>query len=214
MMTTIAKPKIKDRPILFSGEMVRAILAGRKTQTRRMVKGLTHDEDFEVMSAHPVVVRNNGEEEPGPLTFGIWADDWHIPCPYGKVGDRLWVKESWQAWHEFNGKQADEISAEARRRLNYPANGNTWDADRRNPRFMPRWASRLTLEITGVKVERLNDINEADAMAEGFYQAVAESPKGVGQDVVGWFHLLWESINGKGSWDANPFVWVIEFSRV
>jgi len=182
---------VKSKPILFSGPMVRAILDGRKTQTRRVVKQLLPEN------------RREG------LTISASM------CPYGKPrykrdpGDRLWVKESWIPAY-FSDKRPG------------------YRADWRDPEdipepkwkpslFMPRWASRITLEITGVRVERVKAISEDDAKAEG-----------VEGDNVGDFGIpckeyvipfadLWDSINGKKpgrSWADNPWVWVIEFERV
>lgn len=167
--------------------MVRAILAGRKTQTRRIVKPL-----------HMATV--DAEQ------FPILA-----MCPHGRPGDRLWVKETWGALpHMMGGVQ--------RETLRYRADGEyqnergTW---RWRPSIhMPRWASRITLEITDVRVERLQDISEADAKAEG-----VSMPDGTPTPPDFWsyqqeFRHLWEQINGPGSWDANPFVWVVTFRRI
>ncbi|MNL34799.1 hypothetical protein D3C87_1567900 [compost metagenome] len=158
-------------------------------------------------------------------------------CPYGQPGDRLWVREAYRFTDTFD---ADSPSRVAERCLD-AGYSKPWaplkfesDGDRRNwmnvgtptypttsPRagklrpgiHMPRWASRIDLEITDVRVERLNDISESDAVDEGFYQAVRESPNGIGEDVIGWYRELWELINGASSWDANPWVWVVEFKR-
>jgi hypothetical protein len=174
---------MKERPILFSGPMVRAILDGRKTQTRRVVK-----------------LRNDSCGDP------IMPNDPRMPCPFGGPGDRLWVKET-------HGPSAGGMV--------YRADGGTAcpDGGKWRPSiFMPRWASRITLEVTGVRVERLQDISQADAMAEGVTQGVYRGLTGsivatCEDQVVEGYRELWQSINGPGSWDANPWVWVVEFKR-
>lgn len=196
-----------ERPIIFSGPMVRAILEGRKTQTRRVIKPQptewVNDESHYV---NPVpCVRNK--------RFSGLLDC--IPCPYGIPGEKLWVRESWA----FKDKAGELIVPV------YRADGEeVEDAD--GSRFTPRWipsihmtrkASRIDLEITRVRVERLQSIGTADLLAEGF--EVQES------DGEGWdafcevqkrFETLWDTLNesrGYG-WDADPWVWVIEFKRI
>lgn len=173
----------KERPILFSAPMVRAILDGRKTQTRRVVK------DNHLRGCQP--------------------EDYLLSlCPYGQRGDRLWVRETWQTWKEFDRVRPANISNQAE--IQYPATYDGWDSRIRLPIHMPRWASRITLKITGVRVERLQDISRGDAMAEGCpFANTADGP-----NPRQWYADLWEQINGEGSWDANPWVWVIEFKRV
>lgn len=205
---------MKERPILFNDAMVRAILDGRKTQTRRIVKfpkGALLEEISKPWMRPTVWLPEQGES--------VLMD-----CPYGQTGDRLWVRETWQAWHEFNAMRAADIPEDAKLRINYPANGNTWDARMRPSIHMPRWASRITLEITGVRVEQLQDISEADAQAEGIagpydvgysaYQVPGDS-KPRYSTAAAAFETLWDSINsGSDAWDANPWVWVIEFQKV
>lgn len=163
---------MKERPIIFSGPMVRALLAGTKTQTRRICK-------LEVRAGMP---------EPE------WASLLKC-CPYGQPGLKLWVRETFR---ECNGTE---------KRIDYRATTDVPNpnANWRPSIFMPRAASRITLEIMSVRVERLRDISEADAMAEGV-GIQCESPMAVME-----YSLLWESINGAGSWDANPWVWVVSF---
>jgi len=185
---------MKERPILFSGPMVRAILEGRKTQTRRVVK-----------------------PQPGCDP----RDDEHLDmgrCPYGQPGDRLWVREAWHTDERdleyARAKHEDAMSDSPIYYRADPENDNagcTW----RPSIHMPRWASRITLEITRVRVERLQEISEKDAIAEGadpYLHPVHPGREGLRH--VDGFRSLWESINGPGSWDANPWVWVIEFKRV
>ena len=184
---------MKERPILFSAPMVRALLAGTKTQTRRIVKVPKRFEGFS-----------------SPAHAGV-----DFGCPYGAVGDRLWVRETWGLGFEDGEGGYSAIpwtGADPQKdgKAFYRADFNDPpDAPRRPWRpsiHMPRWASRITLEITGVRVERLRDISQSDAMDEGVsvgspatFQAVAA------------FRDLWESINGEGSWNENPFVWVVCF---
>ena len=151
---------MKERPILFSGEMVRAILDGRKKQTRRVVKLATFPNIFK--------------------------------CPYGKPGDRLWVRETFMPMPHLNAK----VFYRATDRLV----GGRW----RPSIFMPRALSRITLEITAIGCEPLNDISENDACWEGI-----QIPED--HDYIGAYRNLWESINGVGSWEKNPWVWVIVF---
>lgn len=232
---------MKERPILFSAPMVRAILAGTKTQTRRVVK--PRHQWFLDLSATEQV-RN-----------------WHRrPFPYGQPGERLWVREAWRigAWDEENQRIAVDYitgpdkrwrqtpltpegqelfdrlwaqsSDECRRKGIQPnADGNyRWKPGEsplrwRPSMFMPRWASRITLEVTGLRVQRLQDISEADAIAEGItgphnvgYPAfrVPDDSKPRYSCASAAFEALWCQINGADSWDANPRVWVVEFRRV
>lgn len=210
-MTAVAAPA-RERPILFSGPMVRAILEGRKTQTRRVVK-------------------------PGPSSGVRWSpfvstglEDGHgreIRIAYGQPGDRLWVRETWgYAPGTLNEerlccyKATPEIAPFA-----WPARrGPIGDfvARWRPSIHMPRWASRLTLEITDVRVERLQQITAADAWQEGIRPVGVAEQAGDGASdidpesaVVGEFIDLWNSLNAKRGfgWDANPWVWVLTFNR-
>ncbi len=214
---------MKERPILFSGPMVRALLAGTKTQTRRVMKpeGAHHIFQFRGTTAAA------GADEP----TGEWG--WcgservindHIRCPYGKPGDRLWVREAWSPDPPSDGTWAYTAWAGCRQgqiagipeRFQHPAFCNyaadwlhgpiTWTPSI----HMPRWASRLLLGITGVRVERLQYITDADALAEGVDRTNTSIPG----YALERFRQLWESINGPGSWAANPWVWVIEFQRI
>lgn len=235
---------MKERPILFSAPMVRAILDGRKTQTRRIVKNpdsAISGCDISALIDQSSVIESH--------------------CPYGKVGDQLWVREKFQPlWAEgfdWDSEKKPDYKIGFGYDISYPAtdgivewiDGDDNITDRCRPSIhMPRWASRIQLEITGVRVERLNDISEADAAAEGmiftdygltcFHQGAAgdvgncPAPESHHQKRPGWswkptthqdqcyhtakyaFGNLWESINGAGSWEANPWVWVIEFKRV
>ena len=196
-----------SRPILFSGAMVRAILENSKTQTRRIVK------------PQPTTEIRSG-------MMGYWSiqpDVREFSCPYGQPGDRLWVRETWQAWAECDKLKATQLPADAMANLNFPANGNTWPSRIRSSIHMPRWASRITLEITGVRVEKLQGISESDAIAEGcsknhngYYWGGPHAVSGLKQMATAKsaYNDLWTSINGPDSWAANPWVWVVEFKKV
>jgi len=243
---------MKERPILFSAPMVRALLAGTKTQTRRIVK----PQPVKSSGTHrgyPLALMANDWAWPHPRTSGATTISnrpngplgWEIHCPYGQPGDRLWVKESWRTGARLNAKSPKAIERACHDAgythgaccpVRYEADGShtTW-GDRDAADFgmwgkhrvsihMPRWASRLTLEITGVRVERLQDTSEADAIAEGIQRAddfhENEMWKGYQEPGTRWFipqqayRDLWKSINGASSWDANPWVWVVEFKRI
>lgn len=192
---------MKERPILFTTPMVQAILAGRKTMTRRIVKPQFDEDDcLELGHYCPTMIDSNGDEFPGPECFGLSNAVFSIKFPYGQPGDRLWVKETW-AWRFDKSRiyyRADENLGSLVNRLN-----DKWVS----PRFMPRTASRITLEITAVRVEMLQDISEDDAISEGV-EYIPHLPYKKS------FYYTWESIYGPGSYDLNPWVWVIEFKRV
>ena len=187
----------KEKPILFSTEMVRAILDGRKTQTRRTIKEYIPAK-IEWITPHDL--DNN--------KFGFYTENEDsIVCKYGKIGDRLWVKETYAVYGE-NSIIPYEYKANFKETID-----KFWKW--KPSIFMPRKASRITLEIINIRVERLNDISEQDAIAEG---VTINNLKFIGLDESKInriaYKLLWESINGQGSWEQNPWVWVIEFKRV
>lgn len=228
---------MKERGMIFNGEMVRAILDGRKKQTRRIMKvqpsdGFhpTHNGYDLDLNAHwytPGVVDKNGYLQPAKKdVFGVADENEGYTCPFGAVGDRVWVRETWAE----AGAGAPDLKLY---RANYPEHVPTHyenvppvDEIRWTPSIhMPRWASRLTLEITGVRVERLNGISETDAGAEGIdmealfdaqdcYDCIADHNMTGRPTATGAFKYLWESIYGEESWKANPWVWVIEFKVV
>lgn len=197
---------MKERPILFNSEMVRAILDGRKTMTRRAVKPQPE------------------QDTDCPYHIGTGIERVARTCPYGKPGDRLWVRETWRGkdWGYSRPKEiiyraSNDFYGNHRETTTHP------DVKWTPSIYMPRWASRITLEITNVRVERLQKINNADALAEGTPGAWVENseyPGGYEENEnkvhVFFFRQLWDSINAKRgySWDANPWVWVIEFERV
>lgn len=246
---------MKERPIIFSGESVRAIQDGRKTMTRRVVKPRYRDDEsgFNVCScpATNEVWVEKADEEGGDFEEGTRF----VPCPYGQVGDRLWVKEVWRdrfgtAYANYgtgNAYPIDDI-----REVDYKSGGNgyfiggcifrddelsakwaEW-SKWKSPLFMPRWASRILLEITDIRVERVQDVSEEDAIAEGIeFDSGWEEECGEGYTTgEGWmnyktqdfscesakesYHTIWDSLNAKRGypWESNPWVWVVSFKVV
>lgn len=223
-------PGTTERPILFNGEMVRAILEGRKTVTRRALPaGLDPDRLGETMSKAQWQKVNRER----PLAFGITYF-----CPFGQPGDRLWVREAWSidmiAAHSsdkgYDSEYELRYRADDADRVIHVAPGEPdpyialYDSQRGDWRpsiHMPRWVSRLMLEVTEVRVERLQDITEEQSMAEGVKPEPCDHARQACADIGCWgdtakgaFGFLWELINGAGSWNANPWVWVVEFKRV
>lgn len=204
---------MRERPILFSGPMVRAILAGTKTQTRRALKVQP--------PASTVTIDLWHHPDPRPH---FWACDggslldWAYPCPYGQPGDRLWVRETWNRFEPWSGfHYAADYEAFGIGPDDDPDHIPDHEVRWRPSIHMPRAACRIVLEITRVRVERLQDISADDAWAEGVQDWMGvETPwKGVlAPTEVHAFASLWESVNGAGSWAANPWVWVVEFRRV
>ena len=193
----------RERPIIFSGPMVRAILDGRKTQTRRVVRGTpsaaTKAEFLEGVQGTKWIPARAGFFIAGPKSMGT------IPCPYGDRGDRLWVRETWGYAQNEDGEEDPEA---ADLREGYDGPPRKW----RPSIFMPRWASRLTLEITDVRVQRVQEISEADAVAEG-----CAPFRGMGDSGPIWNYLaLWDSLNAKRGfpWRSNPWVFAITFRRI
>ena len=195
---------MSDHPIIFSGPMVRAILDGRKTQTRRVVKPQPYQ--IETSWLRPVP--------------GEWWKHLRPRLPYGIPGDRLWVRETWAEYVDVeSGVHDDE-------RFCYRATDKMMLPVKWRPSIhMPRWASRITLEVTGVRVERLQEISEADARVEGVGRDtnpcdhVRQSCADIG--CLGPTHRasfceLWDTLNAKRgySWESNPWVWVVEFKLV
>lgn len=216
---------MKERPILFSAPMVRAILEGRKSQTRRVVK------------PQPNPIRIGQDEVPSACG----------PCPYGVPGDRLWVRETWRICdHDFGMTDGEELplawliryqADDAAAWMNPPdrtqaaqrygtANGSWVGAGRgdglRPSIFMPRWASRITMEISEVRVQRLQEISEEDALAEGvreiggnFAGCYEFCDRLSGTNAKDCFERGWDSINGKTHlWSSNPWVWALTFRKV
>lgn len=196
---------MKERPILFSGPMVRAILEGRKTQTRRVIKAKPPYEGLVPGRCHW-----------SGTTFGWWHEGGSCTCnpltsPYGLSGDRLWVRETWQRAGQpeereylyradpvFDGMEPQDLAWSWKPSIH-----------------MPRWASRLTLEVASVRVERLQDISEEHAVAEGVSPIIHRERDDLSISSKARFRQLWDSINGKKHpWESNPWVWVVEFQRL
>lgn len=190
---------MKERPILFSGPMVRAILDGRKTQTRRVCIGqreLSRAADFQISR-----------------------------CPHGQPGDKLWVRETWRC---RGGREYEYQRHQPSVMYRADAAPESYVCDDWRPSIhMPRWASRITLEIESVRVERVQEISEEDAKSEGtpddalvhYYCEEGNDDDPIGNHRCNWrygFSRLWDSINLKRGfgWEANPLVWVITFRRV
>lgn len=212
---------MRERPILLNAEMVRAVLDGRKTQTRRAMRTQPH-----AGVRNSVFVKSGFEDGHGK----------ELVCPFGAVGDRLWVRETWMpdaprdgTWAdvEFYGCKGSPLSMipERFRKPEHCIHRASWNGSEMvgwTPSIhMPRWASRITLEITGVRVDRLQDISESDALAEGLMPEPCDHVRRsceeigcCGDTAKGEFSALWKSIYGEESWQANPWVWVIEFKRV
>ena len=260
MSAAVTLPIVRERPILFSSPMVKALLAGQKTVTRRICR--VQPEPWTAHHAEGGCHR--GDWRPAPCVDGTWdLVSTHaastVPgfgrSPFGVPGDRLWVKEScWLKSTEvllgntiefgedvehtgrvWCGKSPDVVPPEPDEppHVWYGADGDlpempesmvgSWGLrwDRRNSIHMPRWASRITLKVTDVRVERLHDITDADAIAEGIERSVAGTfyVRGIDVELAEFgdartaFSFLWDGINGeRADWESNPFVWRVAFS--
>jgi hypothetical protein len=217
----------KERPILFIGPMVRAILDGRKTQTRRVVK---LDNAYHECGHHEIL---EFREQNGKW-FGLYEYNTvaSLVCPYGQPGDRLWVRETYRKTCDNKSFGCVQYKSDESIRFMICDQNGEGDpigtkphkepfqrVDKKGPPWipsihMPRWASRITLEITGVRVERLQDISPTDACKEGIFEDGNYCSEPPLPYPVATFKKLWNSINCPDSWDANPWVWVIEFKRV
>ena len=214
---------MKERGMIFNGEMVRAILGGRKTQTRRPIK-------WKQTRFTEIGEREDGSKWPWSEDAEHACDFWH-PCPFGAVGDRIWVREAFRVHSRatdvatlvYKASERNSWTEQTRRVpvavCNKPATPEKWTPSL----HMPRWASRILLEITDVRVERLNAISEEDATAEGVppagsmlpqYPGTFQTPKGDFATAKDAFQRLWESIYGEESWKANGWVWVISSKRI
>lgn len=202
----------KERPILFSVPMVRAILEGRKTMTRRVVNPQAYSYANDALGQPCIYPRDQSG----------YADPVPIYCPYGVPGDRLWVREAFRLPSNYDDATPEEIEAQvSRTSVRYLADGDIDLSGKNRPSiFMRRCWSRILLDVVSVRVERLQDIHEHDAMAEGI--SVTGGFFGIQNDVTKYmfattaFKALWDSINAKRGygWDANPWTWVVEFKLV
>ncbi|EJK5583765.1 hypothetical protein NLF82_001043 [Salmonella enterica] len=203
---------MNERGMIFNAEMVRAILDGRKTQTRRPIK-------WKQTRFTEIAERDDGSLWPWAEDCERGGDIW-FACPYGQIGDRIWVRETFRVHSRATDVATLVYRASVRNSwteqthrvpiavCDKPATPEKWTPSI----HMPRWASRILLEITDVRVERLRDLSEEDAKSEG----ITPPAGGV---LPGWeyrinFRDLWMDIYGTDSWEANPWVWVIEFKRV
>ena len=260
---------MKEHPIIFSTPMVKAILDDRKTQTRRVIKpqpdlGLDPFDSYSRINIgryHPTMVDKDGQEYPGDEIFGAYTDDgeWGWKCPYGQVGDRLYVKETWRIVGWWEG-QPYYLEYKDGTRMDEPGDSSEYDEEKyityaqqcdddcikagikaqedgtfiffesepvptrwRPSIFMPRWASRIDLEITGIRVERLQEISPHKLATTNLEREGLRYKGRFGIDfstqleryvLLNEFIELWDSINGKKyPWDSNPWVWVISFKK-
>ncbi|MFF6481219.1 hypothetical protein ACET31_11325 [Pseudomonas aeruginosa] len=216
--------KPRERPILFNDQMVRAILEGRKTVTRRAVKDTGFYAIDAAIHGNEVALRER--------------EALSTRCPFGQPGDRLWVREAWtiDLLAAYSTEKGYDSEYELRYRADdaareihvapgepdpYLALYDSQRGDWRPSIHMPRWASRILLEITAVRVERLQDISEEQALAEGVRGEPCDHARQACSDIGCWgdtakgaFGFLWEQLNGAGAWQAKPWVWVVEFKRV
>ncbi len=217
---------MKERGMIFNGEMIRAILDGRKTQTRRPIK-------WKQTRFTEIGEREDGSKWPWSEDAEHVCDYWH-PCPFGAVGDRIWVRETWSSdfanyypndrvWYAAdNNRRLDIEVVDGVRGIYSPESDVHVPFRWQSSIHMPRWASRILLEITDVRVERLNAISEEDARAEGIIDGGClncgePEPCGCANpepDATDAFAYLWQSIYGQENWNANPWVWVISFERI
>ncbi|EMM4933025.1 hypothetical protein WAS43_004297 [Salmonella enterica] len=203
---------MKERGMIFNAEMVNAILSGRKTQTRRPIK-------WKQTRFTEIAERDDGSLWPWAEDCERGGDIW-FACPYGEIGDRIWVRETFRVHSRATDVATLVYRASVRNSwteqthrvpvavCNKPATPEKWTPSI----HMPRWASRITLEITDVRVERLRDLSEDDAKSEGITPPSGGVPPGWEYRIN--FRDLWMDIYGTDNWEANPWVWVIEFKRV
>lgn len=232
---------MKERPIIFSAEMIKAILAGRKTQTRRIIKlqPPCDGQNWQISTLVDTTARENLKHR-GKQCWVVMdglneidCNDRYFSPPYGYVGDRLWVRETWChkwedsgpvyntegnfdntcVWYYATDDEPEAVDDDGWLKFNK----NGCQASPWKPSIhMPHWASRITLEITNIRVERLQDISEEDAKAEGC-ESILENAGTIQArrgTVRRAFSILWDSIHGQSVWNLNPWVWVIEFKRV
>jgi hypothetical protein len=205
--------KIQTHPILFSTEMVKAILENRKSMTRRVVKPQPYQEGW----AGLIPTYQFGEYSHGHKLHGRFRQRELIEGSPYQVGDRLWVRETWADMVCVASTEKGKGKGESN--PHYKASSDSTElqilAGHWKPSiFMPRWASRITLEITNIRVERLQEIAIEDIQDEGF--PLIDEYAHTEHDLRCWFHQLWDFINSKRgySWESNPWVWCISFKRI
>ena len=222
---------MRELPILFKGEMVRAVLEDRKTQTRRVIKpqparwyGTPHVNGVGNVWLRETDQATYLDTSSGKAVVKAW------PCPYGVPGDKLWVRETWRPVNDPDYWDCVEYRADGKRMKpmgldeddGFRFNAQCEAADDAHPIwkpsiFMPRWASRIQLEVTGVRVERIRDITPEDCLAEGIEMRGSSSAAPF--NAVNDFHRLWDSINDNPpkrpyGWKENPWVWAVTFKRL
>ncbi|HCO5811701.1 TPA: hypothetical protein OBN97_002548 [Escherichia coli] len=227
---------MKERGMIFNAEMVRALLSGRKTQTRRIMKVQPESNQLGLLlitdsTKHSDIGKYHWAES---NATGNHVRSKLFSCPFGAVGDRIWVRETWSSdfanyypndrvWYAADNNRQLDIEVVDGVRGIYSPESDVHVPFRWQPSIhMPRWASRILLEITDVRVERLNAISEEDARAEGIIDGGClncgePEPCGCANpepDATDAFAYLWQSIYGQENWNANPWVWVIGFKRV
>lgn len=195
--------QIKERPIIFSTPMVQAILNGSKSQSRRVIKTQPIPTEYSDDFVWKQRVRNSA---------GILLE-----CPYGQVGDLLWVRETWCVSSEWDKLPPSKLPVKARETVIHKADGFERTGRWRSSRFMPRWASRILLEITEVRVERVQEISREDIRTEGIM--LPPSPRytpGKFSELHQEFAAVWDSLNAKRGygWSEDPWIWVISFRRI
>jgi len=221
---------MKERGVIFNAEMVRAILDGQKTQTRRIIQSAA--KNMQARGHEVISHREPGDKWYGDHVYsmrdrsGVWQDftneEFLAKCPFGQPGDRIWVREAFRVMGcatdvaRLMYKASERNSFTESTRTVPVASCTKQPSQKWTPSIhMPRWASRITLEITDVRVERLNSISEEDARAEGCAGGHDSIPDyHYSATPHEHFHHVWTSIYGAESWQANPWVWVIEFRRV
>lgn len=194
----------RERPILFNAEMVRAVLSGTKSQTRRVIKPQFRTAFGQgVALSHPSAYSVNVDIKNAD---GSWK--WLL-CPYGKPGDRLWVRETWAAHPQFA-----DVAYRADGEEPIDSDGWIWRPKWKPSIHMPHALSRITLEVVAVRVERVQDISTEDIITEGLSTTLREHD--AERCLSDQFRALWDSINAARGfgWDVNPWVWVVEFRRV
>lgn len=212
---------MKERPINLRPHEVASIQSGRQTQLRRIVKPQPYVDGMGNACWNGLNFGQDNRSVPQFQTLASPLPDSktkRVYCPYGQPGDRLWGRESFAHWPDDEAWLKDRERVEYRATYKHPNELNSDEWPRwRSPIVMPRWASRITLEITGVRVERVQDISEADAQAEGVPLELGKlesSILGAKAKYRSGFVRRWKEINGPGGWDANPWVWVVEFRRL